>query len=106
MTDEALVDAATRRSDRRWVLCLIGLTRLADGDRAGAAAQFSALEEPGNCLRFFSGDAVWLPLWAEVWLQRLCADPTWPSWIPVKDSVTSRPKTQGGPGGNGRAETP
>jgi hypothetical protein len=85
LTDEELLEAAPRRSDRRWVHCLIGLTRLANGDRLGAAAQFSDLEDPGNCLRFFTGDALWLPMWTDAWLRRLRDDPNWPAWIPPRE---------------------
>jgi tetratricopeptide (TPR) repeat protein len=65
----------------RWMRCRahyeIGLTRLADGDRAGAILHFRQAVNTRLILDYRCD-------WSRSFLARMEKDPTWPPWIPVK----------------------
>jgi lipoprotein NlpI len=100
VSDEELLRLAGRS---RWNQCeahyCIGVNRLADGDRAGAAEHFRQARDT-HVFNYFEYH------WSERLLHRMEQDSTWPPWIPLKDCATSRPETQGGLGGRDREEAP
>jgi hypothetical protein len=76
-TDQLIAAAGQSRSKQSGAHFLIGMWRLAEGDRAAAQEQFR------KCLatrEFFS----WHWPWARAFLRRLEDDPAWPPWIPLK----------------------
>ena len=79
LSDEKLLAAADTRPTKMEAHRIIGLAHLADGDRRGAIEHFTAVEAMG---RFGLARVDWPYLL----LHRLRQDPTWPPWIPVKES--------------------
>ncbi len=82
LTETALLAAPTTHRERKETHYLIGLTRLADGDRAAAIEHFTAVKQAGDWVG--SGGSSGHPLWAELLLERMQNDPTWSPWIPLK----------------------
>ncbi|MHC4698073.1 MAG: protein kinase domain-containing protein [Planctomycetota bacterium] len=78
LSDDALLATAVKHADRLKAHYHIGLVRLAEADRAGAVKRFAVIEATGG---FFAG-----PRWAELLLERLREDPSWPPWIPMRES--------------------
>jgi len=77
--EELIRLAANSRADQGVAFFLIGLRRLAEGDRAGAREFFQkVIAWPGFGWGYH--DLSW------VFLKRLERDPNWPPWIPVKNS--------------------
>jgi tetratricopeptide (TPR) repeat protein len=81
-TTESTSEAQLFKSVKsRMRLCfvhyLVGLGRLADGDRAGAREHFQKALDT----RWYSNVAY---PYARAFLERLKRDPEWPKWIPVK----------------------
>jgi tetratricopeptide (TPR) repeat protein len=75
---EALLAAAKPlRSCRCSAHFLIGMTRLADGDRSGAKEHLGAAVDSQD---YFNNDYTL----SRVFLARMKANETWPPWIPVK----------------------
>ncbi len=75
VTEEELLRAAGKS---RWNQCeanfFIGMTRLADGDRTGAADHFRQSANT-HVLLFFEY------MWSRAFLARMGKDPAWPPWI-------------------------
>lgn len=73
------VDLLLAAENSQWDLSeshfFLGLTRLSDGDRVGARAEFQLCRDI-NC----HGTQAWD--WSSVVLSRLAANPSWPKWIP------------------------
>jgi tetratricopeptide (TPR) repeat protein len=78
ISEEELLKAAGKS---RWHQCeahfFIGLTLLAQGDRAAAAEHFQKSVDTDTYFFFESQ-------WSRAFLGRLKNDPTWPPWIPQK----------------------
>jgi serine/threonine protein kinase len=85
LEETALLAAASNRHERNEAHYLIGVTHLADGDRAAAIEHFTAVKEAGNVVCSASSWNRYTPLWAEPMLERMQNDPTWPPWISVKE---------------------
>jgi tetratricopeptide (TPR) repeat protein len=83
---DVLLRAAALRDDHLVGRYLVGLERLAHGDRQGAREHLRKSVERGH----YTWSTV-LPLydamWAHVLLLRLEQDPNWPPWIPAKRSA-------------------
>jgi len=79
---DVLLRAAELRDHHLVGRYLVGLERLAHGDRQGAREHLRKSVERGH----YAWSTV-LPLydsvWAHVLLERLEADPNWPPWIPA-----------------------
>ena len=79
-TEENLLRAAGKS---RWNQCeanfFIGMTRLADGDRVGAADHFR-LSVDTRVYIFFEY------VWSRAFLARMEKDPAWPPWIPMREN--------------------
>jgi hypothetical protein len=58
---------------------VIGMRRLAEGDRSGAREFFQKCVATRVLI-------YWEYLWAGAFLKRMNEDPTWPPWIPQKRS--------------------
>ena len=62
---------------------------LASGDRSGALEHFEAVADSGH---YMTSSGTPFPLWADLVLERLREDPTWPPWIPLNsDESLSNP---------------
>jgi hypothetical protein len=94
LSDEGLLDAAVRHGERISAHSLIGLTRLAEGDRAGAMEHFGRIDRAGNWL-FSNGARNPFLSWGPLFLERMRKDPTWPPWIPVKQGeAATQPESE------------
>ena len=78
LTDQQLLQEA---GSFRWDQCeahfFMAMTKLADGNRAGAREHFRQCIATG-VFRFYDYR------WSRAFLSRMERDPTWPPWIPVK----------------------
>lgn len=92
-SDEALLAAVTKHGDLAHAHYLVGMTRLAEGDRPGAVKHFAEVE---GAVNFVFGEE-----WGHLLLKRLREDPTWPPWIPVKDNAPDQTETEVSGDGNG-----
>jgi tetratricopeptide (TPR) repeat protein len=61
----------------------IGMSLLADGDRAGAREHFKKCVATG-CFDFDASD------WSRIFLERMKQDPNWPRWIPPRKQAASK----------------
>ncbi len=75
--DDLLKAAGASRPQQCEAHFLIGLRRLAEGDRPGAREHFRKSSDT----RVF---IYWDWMWARAFLKRLERDPAWPRWIPPK----------------------
>jgi tetratricopeptide (TPR) repeat protein len=77
--EQTFLRAAGRsRRDQAGAHFLVGLVRLADGDRRGAREQFEAAVAT-HCFYYDSYT------WSRAYLSRMKQDPNWPAWIPPKN---------------------
>jgi lipoprotein NlpI len=81
--DELLAAAGRERLHQCEAHFYIALTRLADGDRTGAAEHFR------ECIRTRIFDYIEYG-WSRAFLARMDQDPTWPPWIPAKEGTQAR----------------
>jgi hypothetical protein len=79
--DGLLELAGTSRLNRCEAHFHIGLTRLADGDRAGARQHFQLCADPAVTGIY----PEWH--WSRVFLARMDQDPQWPRWIAAKPNM-------------------
>lgn len=64
--------------------------RLGEGDCGAIMRHFIVVERAGD---FALNGRIVRPL-AESLRKRLCEDPTWPPWIPLRESDGARPATE------------
>ncbi|MHC4984313.1 MAG: tetratricopeptide repeat protein [Planctomycetota bacterium] len=88
LSAEALLKEA---GDSRQYQCqahfFIGITLLSEGDRAGAITHFQSCRDTDV---FF----LYVHHWSRAFLEHLEQDPTWPPWIPLRESDGARPATE------------
>jgi tetratricopeptide (TPR) repeat protein len=84
LSDEELLSAADIRIEQLRAEYLLGITQLAQGERAEAIRHFTEADRMGNWLFSKGADALYLS-WGPLFLERLREDPTWPPWIPLKE---------------------
>ena len=84
LSDKGFLTAAVSRTERMRAHHLIGLTRLAEGDRVGAMGHFAKIDRAGNRL-FGNGAPNPFISRAPLFLERMRENPTWPPWIPLKE---------------------
>ncbi|UCC31155.1 MAG: hypothetical protein JSU86_02540, partial [Phycisphaerales bacterium] len=89
LSGEELLSAAKIRIERLRAEYLLGITQLAEGERAEAIRHFTEADRAGNWFFSYGGGGLYFS-WAPIFLDRLREDPAWPPWIPVKakDAVT------------------
>jgi len=85
--NELLEAAGNSARDRGLAHHLIGIRRLAAGDRAGAREYF---EKSAATTVFHWGEVGW----SRVWAARMKRDPEWPNWLPVRKDDGAKDKTE------------
>ncbi|MHC4698072.1 MAG: protein kinase domain-containing protein [Planctomycetota bacterium] len=106
LSDDELLGAANIRIERLRAEYLVGMTQLAQGERAEAIRHFIEVDRAGNWL-FSEGAGGLYFSWAPLFLDRLREDPAWPPWIPVKgEDATTVPADEPDRRGRDDEESP